>query len=54
MLDDNLDKATHEKYPMMVRYIDVSVTEVCSKFLSIVRIQGTLDAKTTLEAVNRS
>ena len=38
---------------MMVRYIDVSTTEVISKFLSIVRIQGTPDAKTIFEAVNQ-
>ena len=53
MLDDSLDKATHEQCLMMVRYIDVSVTEVTSKFLSIVRIQGTPDAKTIFEAVNQ-
>ena len=53
MLDDSLDKATHEQCLMMVRYIDVSTTEVISKFLSIVRIQGTPDAKTIFEAVNQ-
>ena len=37
----------------MVRYIDVSVAEVTSKFLSIVCIQGTPDAKTIFEAVNQ-
>ena len=37
----------------MVRYTDVSVTKVTSKFLSIVHIQGTPDAKTIFEAVNQ-
>ena len=53
MLDDSLDKATHEQCLLMVRYIDVSSTEVVSKFLSIVRIKGTPDAKTIFEAVNQ-
>ena len=53
MLDDSLDKATHDQCLMMVRYIDVSTTEVFSKFLSIVRIQRTPDAKIIFEAVNQ-
>lgn len=50
MLDESFDKATHEQCLMMVRYINVSVTEVTSKFLSIVCIP---DAKTIFEAVNQ-
>ena len=53
MLDDSLDKATHEQCLLMVRYIDVSSTEVVSKFLSVVCIEGTPDAKTIFEAVNQ-
>ena len=53
MLDDSLDEATHEQCLLMVRYIDVSSTEVISNFLSIVCIQGTPDTKTIFEAVNQ-
>ena len=38
---------------LMVRYIDVSSTEVVFKFLSVVRIQGTPDARTIFETVNQ-
>ena len=53
MLDDSLDKATHEQCLLMVRYINVSSIEVVSKFLSIVRIEGTPDAKTIFKTVNQ-
>ena len=53
MLDDSLDKATHEQCLLMIRYIDFSTIEVISKFLSIVRIQGTPDAKTIFDAANQ-
>ena len=53
MLDDSLDKATHEQCLLMIRYVDFSVMEVVTKFLSIVRIQGAPDAKTIFEAVNK-
>ena len=53
MLDDSLDKATHEQCLLMVWHTDISTTEVVSKFLGIVRIEGTPDAKTIFEAVNQ-
>ena len=53
MLNDSLDKATHEQCLLMVTYIDVSTTEVVSKFLSIVCVEGTPNAKTIFEAVNQ-
>lgn len=53
MIDDSLDKATHEQCILMVRFIDIANTEVVSKFLSIVRINGTSNAKTIFEALNQ-
>ena len=53
MLDHRLDKVTRGPCLLMVRYI-VSTTELVSKFLSNVRIEGTPNAKSIFEAVNQS
>ena len=34
MLDDSLDKSTHEQCILMLRYVDFTVMEVVTKFLA--------------------
>ena len=53
MLDGSLDNCIHEQCNLILRYVDFTVTEVVTKFFSIVCIQGTPDAKTIYEAVNK-
>ena len=52
MLDNSLDKATHEQCVLLVRFIDFSLMEIVSKFLGIVHIEGTPNAETIFEAID--
>ena len=51
LLDDSLDKSTHEQCILLVRCVDFSKFEVVTTFLGIVRIVGTPNAATIFEAV---
>ena len=51
LLDDSLDKSTHEQCILMVRYVDFSTFEIVTRFLGIVRIVGTPNAATIFEAI---
>ena len=51
LLDDSLDKSTHDQSILMVRYVNFSVLEIQTKFLGIVRVVGTPNAATITEAL---
>ena len=51
LLDDSLDKSTHEQCILMARYVDFCTFEIVTRFLGIVRIVGTPNAATIFEAI---
>ena len=52
MLDDSLDKATHEQCVLLVIFINFSLMQIVTKFPGIVHIEGTPNAETIFEALN--
>ena len=51
LLDDSLDKSTHEQCMLMVRYVNFSSLQIETNFLGIVRVVGTPNAATITDAI---
>ena len=51
LLDDSLDKSSHEQCILMVRYVNFSLLQIETNFLGIVRVIGTPNATTITEAI---
>ena len=51
LLDDSLDKSTHEQCMLMGRYVHFSSLQIETNFLGIVRVVGTPNAATITDAI---